>query len=170
MNLEVDRFRNGDLIPQAKSAEEWSRAGQAQQPAWCYYGNKSSRGNKYGKLYKWYAVNDSRGLAPIGWHIPTEAEWMELERELNKFSVNDTTNGWYDDIHFSSSFNFIGQPGGIRHNNGSFHLFRRNGYWWSSTEGNSLNAWCICLFNRNGLIPRKYYYKEGGLSVRCVKD
>ena len=72
-NLNVDRFRNGDPIPQAKTAEEWQNAGNNQQPAWCYYNNDPKNGESYGKLYNWYAVNDRRGLAPQGWHIPSDA-------------------------------------------------------------------------------------------------
>lgn len=63
-NLDVATFRNGDSIPQAKTNEEWEKAAENQQPAWCYYNNDPANGAKYGKLYNWYAVNDSRGLAP----------------------------------------------------------------------------------------------------------
>ena len=75
-NLNVERFRNGDLIPQAKSAEEWWKAGVNKQPAWCYYNNEVKNGTVYGKLYNWFAVVDPRGLAPIGWHIPSFHEWQ----------------------------------------------------------------------------------------------
>jgi uncharacterized protein (TIGR02145 family) len=62
-NLNLDKFSNGESIPEAKTNKEWENAGKNQQPAWCYYENDSKRGSKYGKLYNWYAVNDSRGLA-----------------------------------------------------------------------------------------------------------
>ena len=74
-NLNVDKFRNSDPIPQAKTIAEWEAAGINKQPAWCYYDNDASNGEKYGKLYNWFAVNDTRGLAPIGYHIPTNKEW-----------------------------------------------------------------------------------------------
>lgn len=77
-NLNVSTFRNGDAIPEAKTNEEWEQAGQNKQPAWCYYNNDPKNGAKYGKLYNWFAVNDSRGLAPEGWHIPTDYEWTVL--------------------------------------------------------------------------------------------
>ena len=79
-NLDVATFRNGDPIPQAKTDEEWEKAGENQQPAWCYYDNDPANGAKYGKLYNWYAVNDSRGLAPVGYHIPSDAEWTNTYR------------------------------------------------------------------------------------------
>lgn len=77
-NLDVATFRNGDSIPQAKTNEEWVNAGINKQPAWCYYDNDPANGAKYGKLYNWYAVNDPRGLAPVGYHIPSDAEWTKL--------------------------------------------------------------------------------------------
>jgi len=81
-NLDVATFRNGDLIPQAKTDEEWEAAGENKQPAWCYHENNTANGTKYGKLYNWYAVNDTRGLAPTGYHIPTDEEWTVLSTFL----------------------------------------------------------------------------------------
>src|SRR5690606_1972585 len=63
-NLNVDRFRNGEPIPQARSNEEWKKAGENHQPAWCYYQGDPNNDAKYGKLYNWYAIKDERGLAP----------------------------------------------------------------------------------------------------------
>jgi uncharacterized protein (TIGR02145 family) len=77
-NLDVSTFRNGDVIPQATTDEAWEAAGENKQPAWCYYDNDTANASKYGKLYNWYAVNDPRGLAPAGYHIPTDAEWTVL--------------------------------------------------------------------------------------------
>jgi uncharacterized protein (TIGR02145 family) len=97
-NLDVATFRNGDPIPQAKTNEEWIKAGENQQPAWCYYDNAPANGAKYGKLYNWYAVNDSRGLAPVGYHIPSDAEWTKLTDFLGGESVAGTKmkskSGW----------------------------------------------------------------------------
>ena len=70
-NLNVSRFRNGEIIFEAKTIEEWEKAGENKTPAWCYYNNNPTNGAKYGKLYNWYAVNDIRALAPKGWHIPS---------------------------------------------------------------------------------------------------
>ena len=81
-NLNVGRFRNGELIPEAKTLEEWQEAIDEKKPAWCYYDNDIKKGELYGKLYNWYAVNDPRGLAPLGWHIPTINEWNNLNNYL----------------------------------------------------------------------------------------
>jgi uncharacterized protein (TIGR02145 family) len=77
-NLNVSTFRNGDPIPHVKTKDEWVKSRDNKQPAWCYYNNDSANGAKYGKLYNWYAVIDPRGLAPVGYHIPSDAEWTVL--------------------------------------------------------------------------------------------
>jgi uncharacterized protein (TIGR02145 family) len=97
-NLDVSIFRNGDPIPQAKTNEEWKKADENYQPAWCYYDNDPANGTKNGKLYNWYAVIDSRGLAPIGYHIPSDREWTKLTDFLGGRSVAGTKmkskSGW----------------------------------------------------------------------------
>jgi uncharacterized protein (TIGR02145 family) len=95
-NLNVSTFRNGDTIPEANTAEDWKTAGENGQPAWCYYENDPANGAKYGKLYNWFAVNDSRGLAPAGYHIPTNEEWTTLEYYLGNDAGNKmkSTSGW----------------------------------------------------------------------------
>ena len=96
-NLDVATFRNGDPIPQAKTVEEWRAAGDNKQPAWCYYNNDPANGAKYGKLYNWYAVNDPRGLAPVGWHVPSDGEWTTLTNYLGEQAADKlkSTSGWY---------------------------------------------------------------------------
>jgi len=110
-NLDVSVFRNGDTIPEAKTDEEWREAGENQQPAWCYSANDPKNGQKYGKLYNWYAVNDSRGLAPTGWHIPSDVEWTILEDYLGddadkKLKSTSGWNNWEEDITCSSCKNW----------------------------------------------------------------
>ena len=91
-NLNVDHFRNGDIIPEVKSKEDWEEAGKNGQPAWCYYENDPKNGEKYGKFYNWYAVNDPRGLAPEGWHIPSDGEWTEMINFLDADNNPDPQN------------------------------------------------------------------------------
>ena len=95
-NLNVSTFRNGDPIPEAKTKEEWESAGTNHQPAWCYYDNNPANGTKFGKLYNGYAVFDSRGLAPEGWHVPIDAEWTALESNLGDDAGNKmkSKSGW----------------------------------------------------------------------------
>ena len=99
-NLNASLFRNGDTIQEAKTPMEWKRACDEKIPAWCYYENKTLNGQKYGKLYNFYASIDPRGLAPIGFHIPRMNEWKILYEELSdNFRYNagkrlKSVNGW----------------------------------------------------------------------------
>jgi uncharacterized protein (TIGR02145 family) len=172
-NLNVVKFRNGDSIPHAKTNEEWITAEKNKQPAWCYYDNNQKNGEKYGKLYNWYAVNDARNLAPKGWHIPSDAEWTILEKQLDK-KIKDTnhikTNASKHNVN-----NFFGELSGYRTSNGKFWRLGLCGGWWSSTERNGRYALGRnSNGNRNklgGLNDDISYGSKGvGLSVRCVRD
>lgn len=171
-NLDVATFRNGDSIPQAKTNEEWKKAGENQQPAWCYYDNDPANGAKYGKLYNWYAVNDSRGLAPVGYHVPSDAEWTKLTDFLGA-GVGGTKmkskSGWAQNGNGTDESGFSGLPGGSHTN-----IFRIgfNGCWWSSTEFN-LNtdfAFFRDLGYSDGVVYSNVMDKKIGFSVRCLRD
>jgi len=173
-NLDVATFRNGDPIPEAKTYEEWEIAGENKQPAWCYYKNDPANGAKYGKLYNWYAVNDSRGLAPTGWHIPSDAEWTELTDFLGGEDVAGTKmkskSGWEEDGNGTNESGFSGLPGGIRYDDGSFNDIGYNGFWWSSTENLTTYAWYRYLYYNFGGVRRGDNGKRDGFSVRCLRD
>lgn len=83
-NLNVNKFRNGDIIKQAKSKEDWQQAKKNKEPAWCYYDNDTKNGIIYGKIYNFYAVNDKRELAPKGWHIASKNEFLTLRRNTQE--------------------------------------------------------------------------------------
>ncbi len=173
-NLDVSVFRNGDTIFEAKTSEEWKRAGIECLPAWCYYNNDSENGKKYGKLYNWYAVNDPRGLAPEGWHIPSDNEWTQLvqylggvkEAGIKMKSIYD----WLDDDNGTNESGFSGLPGGFRYYYGCFFSVGSNGFWWSSSEENTFNAWYSFLYQNYGSVYRFSFSKQNGLSVRCLRD
>ena len=176
-NLNVDKFRNGDAIPQAKTNEEWEEAGKNKQPAWCYYDNAPFNREKYGKLYNWYAVNDARGLAPKGWHVPTDVEWNILEEYLGVSDAGTkmkSTSGWKQNGNGSNESGFNGIPGGMRDKSGYFDGIGNSGVWLSSSEHekDSDNFWSRSLNSTEEKINRHYFwaYKALGCSVRCVKD
>jgi uncharacterized protein (TIGR02145 family) len=75
-NLNVKHYRNGDEIPEVQDSISWVNQTKG---AWCYNENNPANGPDYGRLYNWYAANDSRNIAPVGWHIPTDDEWKTLE-------------------------------------------------------------------------------------------
>jgi uncharacterized protein (TIGR02145 family) len=172
-NLNVSTFRNGDPIPEVKSDEEWKRAGENQQPAWCYYNNDPANGAKYGKLYNWFAVNDPRGLAPTGYHIPSDQEWTALTTYLGDTlagTAMKSTNGWNENDNGTNSSGFSGFPGGHRAAFGLDVFIGLDGYWWSSTERGTDGAWFRGLSNFDGSVGRDYRFKVEGFSVRCLRD
>jgi uncharacterized protein (TIGR02145 family) len=182
-NLDVDKFRNGDPIPQAKTDDEWERAGENGEPAWCYYDNDPSHGEKYGKLYNWYAIIDARGLAPEGWLTPSDDDWRVLKEYLGGERTAGTKMksniGWSKDGNGTNESGFSGIPGGYRLKDGEFNNIGRSGSWWgrwNDSQGISINpspdgnAW---VFNLDYESDRSKSYlassKSNGLSVRCIK-
>lgn len=161
-NLNTSYFNNGEKIPEAKTNEEWEKAATEEKPVWCYYENNISNGKKYGKLYNYYVLQDSRDIAPKGWHIPS---YDELELMIDEFGGYKTSglhlksdkfwtkcfNG--DEGNGTNSSGFNGLPGGYRMDNGDFTLnnfptINENGYWWSSTKTTDI----ISIFGKPTII------------------
>ena len=174
-NLDVSKYRNGDPIPQVTDLTVWANLTIG---AWCWYNNDSATyASTYGKLYNWYAVNDSRGLAPFGWHIHSDAEWSTLSTCLGGDIVAGGKMKETGSIHWNSpnsgatnSSGFAGLPGGTRNGSGTFYNLGYYGNFWSSTESNTNNAWGRSLdYNDSGLY-RGGYNKIYGWSVRCLRD
>jgi uncharacterized protein (TIGR02145 family) len=184
-NLDVDKFRNGDKIPEVNSDKEWMEADRRKQPAWCYYENSTANGKIYGKLYNWHAVNDIRGLAPVGWRIPRENEWIELINflggQINCGEKLRSKSGWGKVVKATNSSGFNAYPSGYR---GSVIGFMGGGshaaYWTStivksSISTNSMDAKSVFLdYGLNTVFSNNvdfYSYPVGsGLSVRCIKE
>jgi len=178
-NLDVDKFQNGDIIPQAKSASEWNAYSDAEEPAWCYLKYNLNNGTKYGKLYNWYAVNDPRGLAPKGFHIPSSQDWDDLINYLGGKTIAGakmkSLSGWFEDGNGTNSSGFSGLPSGYLLFGSSF--VEEYGAWWSSTEwiydtgAHSGACFSIFLSYQNGSCEvSRGHLKSEGLAVRCVKD
>ena len=89
-NLKVTRYRNGDQIPNIENASEWSALLTG---AYCVYENKVSLADTFGYLYNWYAIDDSRNIAPAGWHVPTDEEWKQLEMYLGMSRLDADEGG-----------------------------------------------------------------------------
>ncbi len=177
-NLQVDKFRNGDPITHARTGLEWEIAMINEEPAWCYYDNDPAHGEKYGKLYNWYAVSDPRGLAPEGWRIPTVDDWSVLMDALGGDSVAGkrmkSTDSWADHQGRSGSgtneSGFSGFPGGLRYGDGSFEDAGHVGFWWLYPDHPrdfpryrilSKNADEATIGSGN---------RERGFSVRCLRE
>lgn len=173
-NLNVDHFANGDPIPEARTPEEWSRADANKQPAWCYYDGDSENGEVFGKLYNWYAVSDPRGLAPRGYHIPSNKEWemliAQLGGDVTAGALLKSQNRWSENGNGNNSSGFGGFPAGYRNPDGTFGPPDKFSNWWSSSEYNAYSSWYYLLSYRNAGVGRGSYSKGCGVSVRCLKD
>jgi uncharacterized protein (TIGR02145 family) len=162
-NLNVDKFRNGDPIPEIRSNDAWGKAYRETSAAWSYYDNDPANGSKYGKLYNWYAVNDPRGLAPKGWHVPTDKEWQTLMAALGG------QDAAFDKMKSPSGFCAL--PGGERYyEDCSFYKLGEIAFWWSSTKEDTYNAWYHAMHFGYSQIARDNGGMNTGFSVRCVKD
>ncbi len=176
-NLDVSTYRNGDPIPNVTDPTAWAALTTG---AYCYYNNDSATyAATYGKLYNWYAVNDPRGLAPAGWHVPTDAEWTTLESCVELIdpgnaggTLKETGTTHWNGLNTgaTNSSGFTGLPGGYRYVNGAFSYVGEYGRWWSSTENNAASAWTRRLYYDDGGVSRNGTNKYYGFSVRCLRD
>lgn len=179
-NLSVTHYRNGDTIPQVQDPVAWSTLTTG---AWCYYQNNTANGPVYGKLYNWYAINDPRGLAPLGWHIPTNAEWFNLSDTCLGSSavaggliktpglLSDNTGLWGGNFNNSTnSSGFSGVPAGCCLPTGIFSNLSAAALWWSTTSSTTTNAWYREADQETDDLSASTYSKKLGISVRCVKD
>lgn len=82
--MSVSKYNNGDIIPEVTDPNTWSSLTTG---AWCHYNNDPANDAVYGKLYNWYAINDPRGLAEPGWHVPDRTEWLNLINALGDYMV-----------------------------------------------------------------------------------
>ena len=173
-NLNASTYRNGDPIRYVRTPEEWVDAAEKKEGAWCYYDNDPKNGEVYGKLYNWYAVNDSRGLAPKGYHIPSNAEWTILTDFLGGEEIAGkkmkSTTGWTGSGNGDNSSGFNGLSGGYCRYNGYFIRISDYGYWWSSSENYTNSAYSRVLYNGNKGVSRYVVDKGEGFSVRCLRD
>ncbi len=185
-NLKVTRFRNGEAIAHIRANPDWVGLDRA---AYCMYGDDPANGDRYGVLYNWFAVQDPRGLAPEGWHIPSDEEWKTLEMTLglDRGSADDVggrgarEGGMLKEggtVHWqppnagaTNESGFTALPAGCRyHTNGSYSYRGYLTSYWASTSYDRNFAWARDLNYGYSQVYRTIYEKGAGFSVRCVKD
>jgi uncharacterized protein (TIGR02145 family) len=190
-NLNATNYSNGDLIPNVTDNTAWNALTTG---AYSDYANMPANSITYGRLYNWYAVNDSRGLCPTGWHIPSHDDWTTLEREVctssncnsdfpydtitvlfrgtdegNKLKESGTTHWNTPNTGATNSSGFTALPGGYRYVDGNFYSQGDYGFWWSSKVYTD-RGWSRSLNNVNSGICRTFDYEEHGFSVRCLRN
>ncbi len=185
-NLKVTHYRNGDAIPNVTSYSEWSHLTTG---AYCNYNNDENNATVYGSLYNWYTVNDNRNIAPAGWHVPTDAEWKELEMCLGMSQAEANASGWRGTdeggkmkeagtAHWQSpntgatnESGFSALPGGDRLGiGGPFYNMGYSAYFWSSSEDLGSFVLSRRLGYSGSEVERFSILMRRGCSVRCVRD
>lgn len=165
-NLKTTTYRFGNPVRLITDNTEWI---SWQQGAYCWYDNDPKYKDIYGALYNWHAAK-SQALCPDGWHVPTTAEWNTLIdfcggvyeagcklKEAGLMHWAPTNSG-------TNESGFTGLPGGIRYfGDGSFQMIKAVGEFWASDVPNKFGL-KTCEAR---LVD---WYKQAGLSIRCVKD
>jgi len=196
-NLRTTTYANGDPIPNVTTENAW---GQLSTGAWRHYLNDSSFENPYGKLYNWYAASDPRNVCPVGWHVPTDGEWQQLELALGmpelelalggllyagggfpQRGVDQNVGGkmksigtqyWFEpNIGPTNESGFSGLPGGSHEYDSNNSVnIGHAGNWWSASESTSYHAWFRQLNRGSAGVYRFNYDKRNGFCLRCVRD
>ncbi|SDE32997.1 major paralogous domain-containing protein [Mucilaginibacter pineti] len=175
-NLRVTHFNEGSSISNFTSDKDWQTLTPGTS-AYCDYNNDANTALVYGKLYNWYAVTSLRGLAPKGFHIPTDAEWTTLYNYLGGVRESGGklqevgTAHWETQVTATNSTKFTALPSGARNNeeSASFSGLRNDANWWSTTASSSTNAWYYNIYIK-GYFERHDVQKTAGFAVRCIKD
>lgn len=172
-NLKTIKYNDGTSITQVTDGVAW--AGLT-TPGYCWYSNDpATYKTTYGALYNWFAVNTGK-LAPVGWHVPTDAEFTVLTDFLGGEGVAGGTMKEAGTAHWPSpntatnSSGFTALPAGYRSSDGSFLLFGNKGSWWCSSEYGTFSAWYRGLLYNLSSVTIHGDVKSCGLSVRCLRD
>jgi len=184
-NLKVTHYRNGDAIPNVTDATEWENLTTG---AYCNYNNDDSYVDTYGSLYNWYAVNDSRQIAPANWHVPTDDEWKQLEMYLgmsqsevdhadrtgtevgSKMKETGAEHWNNPNSGATNESGFYALPGSFRSTyDGTYLGLGEVARFWSSTKHINY-VWIRILYNGGSVVDRGLSDKGMGYSVRCIKD
>lgn len=176
-NLRTTKYRNGEEIAEVTSNTAWK---DLTSGAYSNYENTTDIDAiaTSGRLYNWFAVSDSRNLAPVGWHVATDADWTTLTTYLGGASVaggkmkeSGLTHWNSPNTSATNSSGFTALPGGRReYTDGSFINIGFNGFWWTSTAYNPDYSWYRQINYDGAIVNPANFHKQYGFSVRCVKD
>jgi uncharacterized protein (TIGR02145 family) len=176
-NLRSTHYRNGDVI--GTTTPVTLDISSEISPVYMWFANGSYDTSKvYGVLYTWYAVTDTRNICPLGWHIPTDAQWSTLEDNLGGYLIAGSLLKEYGNNHWLAPYNtdasniscFTALPAGYRPATGTFALLQNEAHFWSATESETSKAWERSLSSSSFSVSRQGMAKNSGLSVRCIKD
>ena len=177
-NLKTSKYSNGDLV--GTTADQYLDITTASSPQyqWAYLAIEGNAAT-YGRLYSWFVGTDSRNICPTGWHVPSDADWTTLSNYLGGevyagSKVKETgTSHWTDPHVITDATNeagFTALGGGLRNESGIFANINDGGYWWSSTQYSSANAWLRDASYTATQLRRDNYSKNNAMSMRCLRN
>ena len=174
-NLKVIHYRDGTPIANVTDNSLWASMTTG---AYCLFNNEANFYTIYGNLYNWYAASDARNIAPLGWHVPTDAEWIILADYLGGTSIAGGKLKETGTIHWGSpnygatnETGFTALPGDFRSSAGYIPTFTGNsGLWWTSTSVSSVNSLMRSISHDYASIGGGSKENKWGCSLRCVKD
>jgi uncharacterized protein (TIGR02145 family) len=176
-NLKTTRYRNGDQIPNVTVDSLWNKSSNNSTGAFCNYNNDVYTGNTYGLLYNWFAASDSRGLAPEGWRVASQADWQTLVSYLGgdtvaggKLKETGTTHWFAPNAGATNVVGFTALPGGLRVYSGKYEMIGTFGIFWTTTVSDEFSAFNCGLFNETPGAVIDGKRKGYGFSVRCIKN
>ncbi|NOZ09410.1 MAG: hypothetical protein GXO91_11155 [FCB group bacterium] len=188
-NLKVTHYRNGDEIPTGFDSSQWGNLSSGAYDIYPADNDDASQATcnedceeVYGALYNWFAVNDSRGVCPEGWHVPTEGEWIALWDYLGynnggKLKATGTieagTGQWYSpNTGATNETGFTAIPGGGRYSDGGEYNMGYYAFYWTSTltDYNESFAWYRLFYYGYNYFSRMGGERQNGLSVRCLQS
>jgi uncharacterized protein (TIGR02145 family) len=178
-NLRTTRYRNGDSIPNVSASAAWS---SSLTGAHCNYDNLDQTGKTFGYLYNLFALTDSRGLAPAGYHVPTQAEIETLTKFLGPTAAGKMKEtglvNWASPNTGATNSTFLSfLPGGLRNANGTYALKDSVAAIWTRTtepgggsEPEMHATYNLLHYNSDSLTTNTYGRGYLGFSVRCLRD
>jgi uncharacterized protein (TIGR02145 family) len=174
-NLDVTTYQNGEVIERADLAFN----NNVTTPGWCYYAHNAANNATYGKLYNGYAVKDARNICPVGFRVPTQADFNTLATSIGgnanggKLKETGTAHWTTPNTGATNTTGFTALPGGYMGNANSSSNINNQGYFWTSTPitgGGSTNYIRYLVFSSSAFTESNSFVLEGGVSVRCIKN
>ncbi|GAO30593.1 fibrobacter succinogenes major paralogous domain-containing protein [Geofilum rubicundum] len=178
-NLRTTHLVSGEELPEVRDNNDWQ---DLALPAYCWYQNNDHHRYQYGALYNWYAVSDA-GLCPQGWRLPTDEDWLELEKVMDPAIDVTSATGWrgkdgalkmktlrgWNGQKGTNLFGFSALPAGRRSHEGHFNSVGDYAYWWTASPRDEENAWSRYILPDYDYLYRGSFSKKYGFSVRCVR-
>jgi uncharacterized protein (TIGR02145 family) len=186
-NLKTTKYADGTLILLVNTTNTWGTLSITSK-GYCWYNDDISNKDTYGALYNWSAAMNGaisstskpsgvQGVCPTGWHLPSVAEWTELETYLGGQSITGGKMKEASQAHWASpntgatnESGFSGLPGGFRYQSGQSAFISTLGTWWSTSESSTTNAYGRSLGSDISSIQYSGEFKKAGSSVKCIKD